>query len=168
MLSFINPSTTCNLLLISVTRCQSSQKRHECALDRPPAIMSFFCYWLNIYSNVLMFLSLLASLNDPQMLLRSVFFFVFMSKCFWTTITPPCYNVEMYIVMTDICSNSLWEGNIMWSFSPFQQNKYNTRPAETSRCWWLPFSRWGHPSVWLWPLLCVHWGGGSHSAIWDR
>lgn len=84
-----------------------------------------------------------------------------MSRFFWTltTITPPGYNVEMYLIMTDVCSNLHWEGNIMWSFRLFQQYKYNARPTQTSHCWWLPFSRWGHPSVRLWPLLCVNWGG---------
>lgn len=47
----------------------------------------------------------------------------------------------------------------MWSFSSFQQYKYNARPTQSSHCWRLPFSRWGHPSFWLWPRLCVHWGG---------
>lgn len=62
-------------------------------------------------------------------------------------------------MLTDVCSDSLRNSNIMRSFSSFQQYKYNARPTRSSHCRGLPFSRWGHPSVWLWPRLCVHWGG---------
>lgn len=52
-------------------RTLSVQKRQEYVLDRSPAIMSFFYATDLIF--IPMFLSLPASLNDPQMLLRSVF-----------------------------------------------------------------------------------------------